>query len=341
MSPPRRRLKPAQRVASPRVYYGVARVPSLSEVTHGGVVKVQRLAEVFPNRPRDFDLVYLVSSAPPARAARVVRSARRAGARVVWNQNGVAYPGWAGRRTGQINRPMARALHAADHVLFQSEFCKLSSDRFLGERRGPWEVLHNPVDTAQFIPGAPPRELTLLLGGTQYQRYRLETALETLALLPGARLIVTGALNWGRGAPREGGELIARLGLEDRVELTGPYTQAGAPALLRRASLLLHTKVNDPCPGVVLEAMACGLPVVYSATGGTPELVGADAGIGVSGELDFERDRPPAPEALAEAVSRVAERLGDYAEAARRRSERFGLEPWLERHRVLFAELLA
>ena len=53
---------------------------------------------------------------------------------------------------------------------------------------------------------------------------------------------------------------IRRLGLEDAVELLGPYTQAEAPALMRRADLLLHTKYNDPCPTVVLEAMASGLP---------------------------------------------------------------------------------
>ena len=52
-------------------------------------------------------------------------------------------------------------------------------------------------------------------------------------------------------------------------------------------------------PTVVLEALASGLPVVYSASGGTPELVGDDAGVGVPAPLDWEQDHPPAPEALA------------------------------------------
>ena len=77
---------------------------------------------------------------------------------------------------------------------------------------------------------------------------------------------------------------------------------------MQSADILLHTKYNDPCPTVVLEAMACGLPVVYSASGGTPELVGDDAGIGVDAPLDWEHDHPPAPEALAEAVLVVAAR---------------------------------
>jgi glycosyltransferase involved in cell wall biosynthesis len=111
--------------------------------------------------------------------------------------------------------------------------------------------------------------------------------------------------------------------------------------LYRRGDVLLHTKYNDPCPTVVLEAMASGLPVAYSESGGTPELVG-DAGVGVPAPLDWEHDHPPDPEALAAAVLRVAAQLDEYSAAARARAvERFDLQPWIERHRALFADLVA
>jgi glycosyltransferase involved in cell wall biosynthesis len=334
------RIATGRRGEGVSVFYGRDRMPSRDEPAYGGLVKLARLGETLPNDPRGFSVLYLGSSSRPHDSGALIRLARRRGAAIVWNQDGVAYPGWAGERTERINRPLAAGLHAADHVFFQSEFCRLSADRFLGPRSGPAEVLYNPVDTELFVPGERPRELTLLLGGNQYQRYRLEAALHTAALA-GARLIVTGRLSWSPDAEREGRELIARLGLVEQVELVGPYPQADAPALMRRASLLLHTKFNDPSPGVVLEAMACGLPVVYSASGGVPELVGPDAGIGVPAPLDFERDHPPEPEALAEAVAKIAERLDDHAEAARRRAvDRFDLRPWVERHRELFAELV-
>src|SRR6185369_2035081 len=129
-------------------------------------------------------------------------------------------------------------------------------------------------------------------------------------------------------------EWAGAAGLTDRVTLSGAYVQADAPQIFRSASLLLHTKYNDPCPTVVLEAMASGLPVVYSASGGVPELVGADAGIGIGAPLDFEHDHPPDPEALAAAVLTVAERLDDFGEAARRRAvERFDVRAWVQRHR--------
>lgn len=331
------------------MYYGVDVLPASVDTTSGGVVKFQRLEQVFPNAARDFNLLYLGSSSAPPDTRQLLRLARRRGAPIVWNQDGVAYPGLSGWDVRATNRPMARALHEADHVFFQSAFCKLAADRFLGEREGPWEVLYNAVDTNIFTPGpAPAGGLVLLLGGSQYQWYRVESALRALATVSGERgdatLLIAGALSWTADSRTAAAALrgLARdLGVDDRVELVGPYSQREAPALLRRAHLLLHTKFNDPCPGAVIEAMACGLPVVYSASGGVPELVGQDAGVGVPAPLDFDRDHPPDPDALATAVLEAAERLGELREAARARAaERFDLAPWVERHRVVFEELL-
>jgi glycosyltransferase involved in cell wall biosynthesis len=323
-----------------RVFYGHDRVPLQGEPVAGGTAKFQKLESRFPNHPTDFTLLYLGSTWLPRDLRGLLWLARRRRAPIVLNQNGVGYPGWAGAGTDAFNRPLRHALSAADHVLYQSEFCKRAADEFLGPPAGAWEVLHNAVDVDHFVPAdaAPEGGPVLLLGGDQYQAYRLELALETLVeLLRGhveARMIVSGRLV----APIE--PLVARLGLEGRVEVVGRYAQRDAPALFRRAHLLLHTKVNDPCPTLVLEAMASGLPVVYPLSGGVPELVGEDAGIGVPHPDSWERDQPPDPEALAEAAATVLVDLPRYSEAARARVvERFGLEGWLQRHAELFASL--
>ena len=329
------------------VFYGHDRLPGPNEPAHGGTIKFQQLAEAFPNEPRAFNLVYLGSSVRPRDSAALVRLARERGAPIVVNQNGVAYPGWHGPGWKRTNEPLAELLHAAGHVLYQSEFCKVSSDRFLGELEAPWEILHNPVDTSRFAPAeTPQRPLTLLLGGNQYQRYRLEVALAAFELVRAecdARLVVTGRMSWhadAREAEREARELVARSPARADVTLAGPYTQREAPEVYRAGDLLLHTKYNDPCPTTVLEAMASGLPVVYSASGGTPELVGP-AGIGVPAPLDWERDHPPDPEALAGAMLEAAERRDELGVAARSRAvERFDLGRWIDRHRRLFSELL-
>jgi glycosyltransferase involved in cell wall biosynthesis len=310
------------------VFYGHRRIPAPGERVQGGMVKFQRLQAAFPNRPRDFNVLYLGSSTLPADVTTLLRLAQRRHARIVVNQDGVAYPAWAGERADELNARLRAVLRAADHVLYQSRFCKDGADRFLGEPPGEWEILPNAVDTTVFTPAAraPDGVPVLLLAGDQFQPYRVPTALDTLALLPEARLLVTGRA-----------EVHGRV---DRLELVGPYAQRDAPSLYRRAHVLLHPKVMDPCPNVVLEAMACGVPVVHSATGGTPELVG-EAGIGVPSETTWERDVPPDPEALAAGVRTVLAGLDEYRRSARARAvECFDLAPWVERHRQLFARLV-
>jgi glycosyltransferase involved in cell wall biosynthesis len=331
-----RRVRPGLRVS-----YGFDRVPAAGEPAAGGTGKFQKLAARFPSSPADFTLLYLGSSALPRDLGPLLRVARRRRAPVVLNQDGVGYPGWAGERTDAVNAPLRRALLAADHVLYQSAFCKRAADEFLGRPRGAWEILPNAVDVQLFSPApAPPAGgPVLLLGGDQTQPYRIELALRTLAEVlrehPGARLLVAGRV------VADPGPLAAALGLAGRVELVGRYAQREAPALYRRAHLLLHTKVNDPCPNVVLEAMACGLPVVHPASGGTVELVG-DAGVAVDHPDSFERDVPPAPEEMAAAVVAVLARLEQLGARARARAvERFPLTAWLDRHAALFAELVA
>jgi glycosyltransferase involved in cell wall biosynthesis len=325
-----------------RVSYGWDTLPAEGEPVAGGTAKLQKLAARFPNRPADFTLLYLASPHFARDLRPLLWVARRRGAPVVVNQNGVAYPGWAGERTDDLNRPLRRALAAADHILYQSAFCKRSADEFLGEPGGDWEILPNAVDVDHFTPARTPTSdgPVLLLGGDQTQAYRLELALATLRVLlvehPGARMIVTGRLV----APAR--PMVERLRLTGRVEFAGRYAQRDAPAVIRRAQVMLHTKVNDPCPTSVIEAMACGLPVVYPASGGTVELVGEEAGIGVAHPDGWERDEPPGAEALADAVVSVLSERAGYAAAARRRAvQRFSLEPWLDRHAELFGGLAA
>lgn len=331
----------------PRVFYGRSSLPSSREFAHGGLVKVQRMQSRWPNAASTFNTLYMVSSAMPPGARWWAALAKRRGATFVWNQNGVSSPAWEGSNWRATNDAMRPLLRAADHVFYQSEFCKVAADRFLGPPVGPWEVLHNSVDTRVFVPRQrplPEAPLMLLLGGNQSERYRLESAVATLGVLVrrgvDARLLVSGYLRWSRDpnqAMREAMEMVGRERVADRVEFTGPYSQEEALALLHRAHILLHTKYNDPCPGIVIEALACGLPVVYSASGGVPELVGDEAGVGIPVEAGFDRMITPDPEALADGVSRVKASLPDYSVAARRRAvERFDMEPWLARHAEVF-----
>lgn len=336
----------------PHVFYGHDTIPGTDEVTGGGMIKIQDLAEQFPNTSRSANILYLVSSALPHFPVRTAKWAKAAGARVVINQNGVHYPGWYGDGWHEANAPMRELLQLADHVIYQSEFCRLSAEEFLCTPTCEWWVLHNPVPTDRFTPSEtrPPvsGSLRVLCAGSFWSRYRLDSALQaTQTILRGRgtiHLTIAGRLCWQRNesaAHRELETMINDLDLATHVTYIGPYTQDKAVSVLNDSHLLLHTKVNDPCPRLVVEAMACGLPVVYPDTGGVPELVGTEAGLAVPGIIDFAEDTPPDPIHLAHAMRNIMDDYDGYSARARARAvQRFDVHRWLDRHATLFSNLL-
>ncbi len=64
---------------------------------------------------------------------------------------------------------------------------------------------------------------------------------------------------------------IAKLGLADRVTIRPIYTQEQGAELYRSHDILLHPKYLDPCPTVVIESLASGLPVVGRLRAGFPK----------------------------------------------------------------------
>lgn len=320
-----------------------------SEFAHGGAVKLTYLAENFPHHFPTANLLYAVSSVAHPLQLEILKTAKQKDLRIAVSQNGVAFPAWDGTNCEDSNRFLRQLISFADFIIYQSQFCKDSAERYISPPEVPSEVIYNPVDIRLFSPVARPAKpeiLTLLLGGNQYEKYRLELALQTLKALhrdmPGAKLIVTGNL-W---LPRDEAEAWTKQALHDmnlteHVTFTGTYAQTDAPALYSQAHLLLHTKYADPSPGLVLEAMALGMPVVHLDNGGVPELVG-DAGIGVHVEHDWDKINLPSPQAMADAVMQVYARREEFSQIARQRAvDLFSLEKFVARHKEIFEKVLS
>ena len=68
---------------------------------------------------------------------------------------------------------------------------------------------------------------------------------------------------------------IARAGLGDRVHLLGYITEIDA--LIREADVFVMSSKEEGLGSVILHALALGKPVVSTAAGGIPEILGADA----------------------------------------------------------------
>lgn len=326
--------------SAPRVFYGGARSGNLG----GPLVKVKRLRQFFPEHRWRYNLVYALSNAPylPRLALDCLKRHRIP---IVLNQKGVFYPGWyAGDWRGQ-NAIMAEAYHCADHVFWQSDFCRRAADRFLGPRQGTGEVLFNAVDVTHYSPVSARAEgpFVFLVTGKigRHLGYRLESTIGGLAHVRraglDARLVVAGWVEDLEAARA----MAVRHGVSAAVDFLGPYSQEQAPQIYRRAHAYVMTKYLDPCPNTVLEAMACGLPVLYSASGGVPELVGSEAGVGLPVPEDWDSVHIPDAMAIGEGMLHIADSATSMSTAARDRAMRlFDLERWIERHRTVFSQQL-
>ena len=126
------------------------------------------------------------------------------------------------------------------------------------------------------------------------------------------------------------------LGIGPRVRLSGPFPAEELSRRVARADALLHPSLIEGIPHVVIEAMACGTPVVTTDCGGVREAVCH----GVHGFVVDVRD----PEQLADALFELwadpalRRRMG---EAGRRTArERFTLSRQLDEYLVMYEELV-
>jgi glycosyltransferase involved in cell wall biosynthesis len=108
--------------------------------------------------------------------------------------------------------------------------------------------------------------------------------------------------------------LAAELGVGDRIKFLGEVHDVSS--LLSRARMFVLPSRSEGIPVTVLEAMACGLPVLATRVGGLPEVVDQ----GVTGLLVLPADAP----ALADAIIAIwndPDRGAQLGSAGRRRVE--------------------
>jgi len=98
-------------------------------------------------------------------------------------------------------------------------------------------------------------------------------------------------------------------------------------------------EVNPPCPNSVIEALACGLPVVGFNSGSIKELVSDDAGCIVPYSANPWKLETPDIAALAESTAEVLMKQDQFRAAARKRAESaLGLDQMVESYLKVLLE---
>ncbi len=177
------------------------------------------------------------------------------------------------------------------------------------------QVIYNGVDQRRFRLLPRPSQTTpptILFVGSGFKRKGLSFLIQALARLQHrqARLVVAGQ---GRIAAYQ--RQAWHLGVSRRLAFLGP--QPRVERLYARANVLALPTIYDPCANVVLEALACGRPVVTTAANGASEFIqpGVNGAVlarpdditGLAAALDEFLDRADDPAVPQAAVAAVAD----------------------------------
>ena len=178
----------------------------------------------------------------------------------------------------------------------------------LGADKSKTSVMYNGVDQNFFYPmnkeksrdklGLPENKMLILTVRRLVYKNGLDTLIESASLLardfPNLLFIVI-----GNGPDRKFiTNRIRQLGVNDNVRLAGFVPEELLPLYYNAADyFVIPSSSGEGLPMVLLEAMACGLPVIATTVGGTPEII-KDM---VNGALVPPRNQ----EALAHAISKL------------------------------------
>lgn len=188
-------------------------------------------------------------------------------------------------------------------------------------------VIYNAIDPAVFNPGLvswrdgtraqwgiPAQACVFVLVGSEYARKGVGRALEALARVPDpAHLLVVGRDRH----PARYRALARRLGVESRVTFAGP--QKDPRPLYGAADAFVMPTLYDALSNSVLEALACGLPVITSDHCGAGELVREHRAGYVTAARDID--------AIAAAMTSLLDRETRLAMAARAAAAMTDLTP--------------
>lgn len=255
---------------------------------------------------------------------------------VVTEQWSVFLPSDPASLSPLMRRAAKFAFERAEAVLPVSEALR-DGIRALGVR-ATFHVVPNVVDAERFHPaGASDRNgapRTLIGVGGLYEAKGWEFLIEAVSLLTRTRRDFRVEIVGDGQLRSRYEELVRRRGLADLVTFHGWVPKDEVPRLLRAADFFVLTSRYDSNPCAVIEALASGLPVVATAVGGIPDLVGD--GMGLLAE-------PQDPESIARRIATALdeEHRWDRAAIARTARERYGAEHVGRRLAEIYDEVVA
>ena len=266
--------------------------------------------------------------------------ARRRGIRVVQRLDGINWVQrvkWSGVKysvRAEYGNVMLATIRNrfADRVIYQSRFIRHWWEDWYGVAKAPATVIINGVDLNAYThdgeherPTDKYRMLLLegsLARGLNSGLFHAVSVAEKLSAKYPMEVVVAGTVDEATQQKLKSKVPVKFLGIVPRADI---------PKLARSSHMMYCAEVNPPCPNSVIEALACGLPIIGFDSGSLNELVTEDAGCIVPYGTNPWKLETPNIEALASSAGEVLEKQDQFRAAARRRAESaFGLDQMVE-----------
>ena len=269
-----------------------------------------------------------------------LRKARQRGQRIVQRLDGINWVQrvrWAGVKytvRAEYGNAILSFIRArfADRVIYQSQFIRKWWEDKYGAAKAPASVIINGVDLQTYTPNGeharPADRFQLLLlegslaGGLNSGLFYAVALAEKLSEKFPMEVVVAGRVD---------DATQRKLQSKVPVKFLGTIPREKIPHLIRSSHLMYSAEVNPPCPNAVIEALACGLPVVGFDSGSLKELVTGDAGRIVPYGGNPWKLETPDISALADSAQDVLTKQDQFRAAARMRAESaFGLDQMVD-----------
>jgi len=186
-------------------------------------------------------------------------------------------PGYSERFVGLykwITPTILRIWSGASFVIANSQGLKELAVK--SETQKEIGVVYNGIDLEDFFADESKRnqeQFTIICVSRVTPRKGIRYLIQALKILaekyPQARLLIVGDGNEKKILE----DLTIDLGLSDKVEFAGAIAHENVLAYYQRANVFVLPSLNEGMSNVMLEALACSLPVVATNTGGTKELL--------------------------------------------------------------------
>ncbi len=269
-----------------------------------------------------------------------IKTIKKHGGKIIQRLDGIFYPSKHGDKFIKQNKAIKKIYcELADYIIFQSEYSKQQVFNMFGEKdKNQYSLICNGADADIFFPAEninsikKSKLIKFITTGNFRNPDMIDPVITALDILKDKEynfeLEVIGPIT------TDNRDYLLSKDYIRNYKTTSQHKIAEA---LQNSHIYIYSHLNPPCPNSVIEAIACGMPVVGFASGSMKELChfNADLLAYVSNEI-FQKYNDFKPEKLLEKLELAINNFDRYKFKALKHSSDYTLNNCIMKYIEVF-----